>query len=357
MNGVTAEVAEEVFVFFEDGHLDTSACKQETEHYPGGASADDAAGRFGDDLSGFCHGCDEASKALWRGQRLKTCAFVLDSSHPILIQETAMRWLRSVCFVAASVTSCAALAAGVSDEEAGKAWWAHVQYLADDSMRGRLTGSEEYLKAAAYVVDKFKSYGLQPAGLNGGFYQPVKFDVQRVVADKSSMSLVVDGKAEPLVLGTDAILGARSAQAGTVEAPLVFIGYGLHLPEAKYDDFDSAEVPLKELKGKVVVFINGGPADLPGPLKSYARTAPFTKALRDVGAVGAISIPTPKSMDFGWQRVASGASQPGMRLAVAPDADASSSGAGGRGPGGAAAACLSGAGAQPQRLPGRAESA
>ena len=211
---------------------------------------------------------------------------------------------------------------GPNDAALGKAWWGHVQYLADDSMKGRLTGSPEYLRAAEYVVEKFKSYGLQPAGVNGGYYQPVKFDVQRVVADKSSMGLVVDGKAEPLVLGTDAILGARSAQVGKVDAPLVFIGYGLHLPEAKYDDFDSAEVPWKELKGKVVVYINGGPADLPGPLKSYARTAPFVKALRDAGAVGAISIPTPKSMDFGWQRVASGASQPGMRLAATPDAAA-----------------------------------
>lgn len=211
---------------------------------------------------------------------------------------------------------------GPNDEAQGKAWWAHVQYLADDSMKGRLTGSPEYLKAAAYVVERFKEYGLQPAGVNGGYYQPVKFDVQRVLADKSSMELVVDGKTEPLVLGTDAILGARSAQVGKVDAPLVFIGYGLHLPEVKYDDFDSGEVPWKDLKGKVVVYINGGPADLPGPLKSYARTAPFAKALRDSGAVGAISIPTPKSMDFGWQRVASGASQPGMRLAATPDAAA-----------------------------------
>ena len=233
-----------------------------------------------------------------------------------------MRWLRSMCVAGAFVTSCMSLSAGVTDEEQGKAWWAHIQYLADDSMRGRLTGSEEYLKAAAYVVDKFKSYGLQPAGSNGGFYQPVKFDVQRVLADKSSMSLVVAGKEEPLVLGTDAILGARSAQVDKVDAPLVFIGYGLHLPDAKYDDFDSPEVPWKSLKGKIVVYINGGPADLPGPLKSYARTTPFAKALSDAGAVGAISIPTPKSMDFGWQRVASGASQPGMRLAVTPDAAA-----------------------------------
>src|SRR5215472_16749984 len=137
---------------------------------------------------------------------------------------------RSASVVAMGVLGlgCVAVRAGAArddasgDEARGKAWWAHVQYLADDSMRGRLTGSEDYLKAAAYVIDTFKSYGLQPAGVNGGFYQPVKFDVQRVLADKSSMSLVVDGKAQPLVLGKDAILGARSAQVNKVDAPLVF---------------------------------------------------------------------------------------------------------------------------------------
>jgi Zn-dependent M28 family amino/carboxypeptidase len=213
-------------------------------------------------------------------------------------------------------------ASGSGDEARGKVWWTHVQKLADPSMNGRLTGSEDYLRAAAYVVDQFKAYGLTPAGVDGGYYQPVHFDVQRVIASKSSMNLVVDGKVTPLALGEDAILGSRSAQVGKVDAPLVFIGYGLHLPESKYDDFNSAEVPMSALKGKVVVYINGGPGDLPGALKSFARTSPFAKALREAGAVGTISIPTPKSMDFGWQRVASGASQPGMRLSAAPDAEA-----------------------------------
>ncbi|MGA2539757.1 MAG: peptidase M28, partial [Terracidiphilus sp.] len=174
--------------------------------------------------------------------------------------------------------------ATVSDEDRGKQWWAHVQYLADPSMKGRLTGSDEFLKAAAYVVEKFKSYGLQPAGVDGTFYQPVKFDVQRVIASQSSLSLVAAGMEAPLVLGQDAVLGSRSAQPKNVDAPLVFIGYGLHLPEAKYDDFDSTEVPASSLKGKIVVYVNGGPADLPGPLKSFARTGPFVKALREAGA-------------------------------------------------------------------------
>ncbi len=113
-------------------------------------------------------------------------------------------------------------AASSNDEAQGKAWWAHVQKLADPSMNGRLTGSEDYLRAAAYVVDQFKAYGLTPAGVDGGYYQPVHFDVQRVIASKSSMNLVVDGKVTPLVLGEDAILGSRSAQVGKVDAPLVF---------------------------------------------------------------------------------------------------------------------------------------
>jgi Zn-dependent M28 family amino/carboxypeptidase len=204
-----------------------------------------------------------------------------------------------------------------TDQTAGQSWWAHVQALADDSMQGRLTGSDGYLRAARYVVSQFDAAGLQPAGSNS-YYQPVKFDVIRVLADKSSVNLLAAGRTEPLVLGRDAILGARGVQPKSVTAPLVFIGYGLHLPEAKYDDFDSPEMPLASIKGKIVIYINGGPADLPGPLKSFARTSPLEKALADAGAVGAISIPTPKSMDFPWDRVAANASQPGMRLAADP---------------------------------------
>ena len=186
-------------------------------------------------------------------------------------------------------------------------------------MQGRLTGSPGYLKAAAYVVEKFKSYGLKPAGDNGTFYQPVHFDVQRVLAAKSSLTLVTPAGKQPLTLGEDAILGSRSPQLPKVEAPLVFIGYGLHLPESQYDDFDSAELPMAALKGKIVVYLNGGPAELPGALKSFARTSPFAAALAKAGAVGSITIPTPKSMDFPWARVASSASQPGMRLAPTPE--------------------------------------
>jgi Zn-dependent M28 family amino/carboxypeptidase len=229
--------------------------------------------------------------------------------------------LAAACVAAgAQSTVAAAPSAGTLNEEArGQEWWAHIRALADDSMKGRQTGSEEYLQAAAYVVGKFKSWGLQSAGVNGTYFQPVHFDEQRVQTDRSTLALESDGKRIPLELGKDAVLGSRLAQPDSVYAPLVFIGYGLHLPESGYDDFDSPEVPQGSLKGKIVVLVNGGPADLSGPLKSFARTTPLIKAIRDARAVGLISIPTPKSMDFGWQRIASSASQPGMRLAATPE--------------------------------------
>ena len=212
-----------------------------------------------------------------------------------------------------------AQAAAPDDTASGKAWFAHVQYLASDDMKGRLTGSPEYLKAAAYVVDHFKSDGLAPAGENNTYYQQVHFDVQRVLAAKSSLTLITPSGPHPLTLGEDATLGSRTPQLPRIEAPLVFIGYGLHLPESHYDDFDSAEVPSASLKGKIVVYLNGGPAELPGALKSFARTSPLAAELARAGVVGTINIPTPKSMDFPWPRVASNASQPGMRLAPSAD--------------------------------------
>ena len=229
-----------------------------------------------------------------------------------------MHW-RTVAALAAFACHLSAQGRPVTpaDEAAGKAWWAHIQTLAAPDMEGRLTGSAGYLRAAKYVISQFDSAGLQPAGSNG-YYQPVKFDVTRVLASQSSMTLLADGRKEPLMLGRDATLGSRGSQPKSITAALVFIGYGLHLPEAKYDDFDSPELPLSSLKGKIVVLINGGPSDLPGPLKSFARTSPLQKALADVGAAGSISIPTPKSMDFPWDRVAANASQPGMRLAADP---------------------------------------
>jgi hypothetical protein len=45
----------------------------------------------------------------------------------------------------------------------GKTWWFHVQFLADDSLEGRDTGSRGFEKAADYMTEQFRAAGLEPA--------------------------------------------------------------------------------------------------------------------------------------------------------------------------------------------------
>ncbi len=192
----------------------------------------------------------------------------------------------------------------------GNSWWAYVKVLASDQMEGRETGSGGLRKAAAYIVDQLKADGLQPAGSNG-FYQPVKFVSRQIDESGSSLALVRNGKDEPLVLGEDAMFSTRVDLAPQVDAPLVFVGYGLRVPEKDYDDFTGLDV-----KGKVVVLISGSPADMPSALAShYQSTSERAKSLRAAGAVGMISIPNPASMDIPWSRMKLARTRPSMALA------------------------------------------
>ena len=210
----------------------------------------------------------------------------------------------------ASVLALSSAQAQVSDREAaGKAWWAHIEFMAADAQQGRLTGSPGEKASADYVAAQFKALGLQPAGVDG-YFQPVTFKAQRVLAEQSSVALVDGGVATPLALGPDLLLSARLPQPATIEAPLVFIGYGLVIPEFGHDDFAGLDV-----RGKIAVVINGGPAELSGPVKSHTRSARTWKALEAAGALGLITLPTPKGMDIPWARQMLLASQPGMYLA------------------------------------------
>jgi len=192
----------------------------------------------------------------------------------------------------------------------GKSWWDHVKVLADDDMEGRETGSEGLRKASAYIVEQLKKDGLQPAGVDG-FYQPVKLISRQIDESGCSLALVRNGTAEPLVLGQDAMFSTRVALAPEVDAPLVFVGYGLKVPEKKYDDYAGLD-----LKGKVVVIISGSPADMPSALAShYQSAAERYKTLREAGVLGLVSIPNPASMDIPWSRMTLARTRPSMALA------------------------------------------
>src|SRR3954462_9866885 len=138
---------------------------------------------------------------------------------------------------------------GLRGDDTGARWWSHVEVLASDAMEGRNTGSPAHKRAADYVAAQFKQSGLEPAGV-GGYIQPVAFKTRRSVEEKSSRPLLRDGKTEPLVLGEDANISMRVDPAPAVDAPLVFVGYGLSIPERSINDFAGVT-----LKGAIVVHV------------------------------------------------------------------------------------------------------
>ncbi|MFT3964786.1 MAG: M28 family metallopeptidase [Sphingobium sp.] len=188
------------------------------------------------------------------------------------------------------------------------AWWGHVEAISHDGMEGRLTGSPGYDRAAAYVVEQFRKLGLKPVGTEG-YYQPVELIEQRFLADRSEAGLRGPGGDVALAVPEDVYFRGSHPMPATVDAPLVFAGYGLSIPEAGHDDFRDLDV-----RGKIVVVLSGGPADISGALKSDARSS-RAKLLAERGAVGLIAVSTPKQVEIRWDRQVGISRQPGMYLA------------------------------------------
>jgi len=211
-----------------------------------------------------------------------------------------MRILHAACLVFLSLMPAMA--------DPAAQWWADVSALADDGMKGRLTGTDDYLRAADYVIGRLKAEGLSPAGSNG-YFQPVAFERQLVDQDKSHAELTGAG-GRALAVGDEMlILSGTGPRPVTVDAPLLFLGYGLHLPREGHDDFAGQNV-----KGKIVVVLSGGPSDISGAVKSNARAARIMQ-LAQRGAAGIITLTTPRQLEILWKRQKLVARQPGMYFA------------------------------------------
>src|SRR5690242_10737689 len=189
-----------------------------------------------------------------RRPRGKPCASTPGDSRGI--QESKGEKTMKRGWIAASF-AVALVAGGASSD--GKRWWSHVVFLADDKLEGRNTGSEGYHQAAIYVAGELERAGLKPAGVSG-YFQPVKFKSREIAEEQSSLALERKGAVTPLVLGEDAAISMRVDAAESVEAPLVFAGYGLTVPEMQYNDLAGLD-----LRGKIMVYVSGGPSSIPGP--------------------------------------------------------------------------------------------
>lgn len=135
----------------------------------------------------------------------------------------------------------------------------HVAYLADDRLKGRMPGTEGYQMAVDYVIEQFKSMGVQPGGDPGSYTQ--KLILRKSVVDNSSAKASLkdkNGNVDSLIFAKDFLPYPHPMlEKASGGGALVFAGYGVDIP-GLYSDYEGVDV-----KGKVVVMIAGVPDGIP----------------------------------------------------------------------------------------------
>ena len=110
--------------------------------------------------------------------------------------------------------------------------------------------------------------------------------------------------------GTDVAVNLRAELTASVEAPLVFAGYGLSAPDAGHDDLAGLD-----LEGKVVVYIAGTPASITGaPAAHYQQAGVRWRARESAGAIGSIAVANPGTVEQPWERTSPSRLSPVMTL-------------------------------------------
>ena len=162
---------------------------------------------------------------------------------------------------------------------------AHVRFLADDHLQGRMTGSAEYAIAANYVESQFRQIGLQPKG-TAGYLQAVPYASAMLDTASVRASLIGPSGFHELRWKTDFVAGAdRVREHVAITAPAVFVGYGVHAPELGYDDFAGVDA-----RGKILVMFRGAPPTFGPNERAYHSTGEAKK--KAAVAHGAVGIAT-----------------------------------------------------------------
>src|SRR2546421_9689390 len=181
----------------------------------------------------------------------------------------------------------------------------HVKYLSSDEMEGRGTGQRGGDMAADYIGKQFALYGLKPAGDNGTFFQEVPMVGVKTLPDTTFKFLEASGKSFDAKNLTEFVTNNENqAETADIDAPIVFVGYGIKAPEYDWDDYKTVD-----LHGKVaMLFVNEPSSDDPDFFKGkaltyYGRwTYKFEETARR-GAVATLIIHRTDLASYGWDEV------------------------------------------------------
>src|ERR1700688_2987560 len=182
---------------------------------------------------------------------------------------------------------------------------AHVKFLASDLLEGRGTGQRGGDIAAEYIATQFELDGLKPGAEDGTYFQNVPMMSVKTLPDTSFKLVPATGEAMTLKNLDDFVTNNESqTQTADIDAPIVFVGYGITAPEYNWDDYKGVD-----LKGKVaLLFVNEPISDDTNFFKGkaltyYGRwTYKFVETARR-GAVATLIIHRTDLASYGWQVV------------------------------------------------------
>ncbi|MBD9479266.1 M28 family metallopeptidase [Pseudoxanthomonas sp. PXM02] len=183
----------------------------------------------------------------------------------------------------------------------------HVRVLASDEFEGRAPATPGEEKTIAYIVDALKKAGVQPGGEQGGWTQAVPL-VRAQVDGPVTATLEIGGTEQALANGDDVVLQSLSPvdRVSVVDAPLVFVGYGIAAPERGWDDYKGVD-----LTGKVAVVLINDPdyeTSQPGSFDGravtyYGRWTYKYEELARQGAAGVLIVHETAPAAYGWATV------------------------------------------------------
>ena len=163
-------------------------------------------------------------------------------------------------------------------------------FLADDLLEGRGTGTRGHEIAAKFMASEFEAMGLEPAGENGTYFQTVPLRSIRVDEGRTTMSLARGGKEQSLLFREDFVTAGDPGRTETsVEAPVVYVGFGVTAPDGNYDDYAGVDA-----KGKIVAYSFGAPPRFQATMRAhYSATAVKAENAVEHGAIGVIALYSP----------------------------------------------------------------
>jgi TonB family protein len=182
----------------------------------------------------------------------------------------------------------------------------HVKNLSSDEMEGRGTGQRGGDLAADYIAKQFASYGLKPAGDNGTFFQNVPMVGVGTLPETTFSFSEAGGKSFEAKNLTDFVTNNESqTETADIDAPIVFVGFGIKAPEYGWDDYKEVD-----LHGKVALLFVNEPTSDDDPnlfkgkaLTYYGRwTYKFEETARR-GAVATLIIHRTDLASYGWDVV------------------------------------------------------